>query len=97
MKAMSEKLKSWYEHLPDMLSGNITMPLTDMGKAPPMPGDIVSFLKGQFYVEGVTHSWNYGAGGEINISVSRGGIYTNGVFSKYEGITDKIVAFEEKN
>ena len=97
MKAMSEKLKSWYEHLPDMLSGNITMPLTDMGKEPPMPGDIVSFLKGQFYVEGVTHSWNYGAGGEINISVSRGGIYKNGIFSKYEGITDKIVAFEEKN
>lgn len=97
MKAMSEKLKNWYEHLPDMLSGNITMPLTDMGKEPPMPGNIVSFLKGQFYVEGVTHSWNYGAGGEINISVSRGGIYKNGIFSKYEGITDKIVAFEEKN
>jgi len=96
MKAMSEKLKSWYEHLPDMLSGNITMPLTDMGKEPPMLGDIVSFLKGQFYVEGVTHSWNYGAGGEINISVSRGGIYKNGIFSKYEGITDKIAAFEEK-
>ena len=61
-----------------------------------MPGDIVSFLKGEFYVEGVTHSWNYGAGGEVNISVSRGGIYTNGFFFKYEGITDKIAAFEEK-
>nr|DAW67055.1 MAG TPA: hypothetical protein [Herelleviridae sp.] len=97
IEAMSKKLKAWYENLPDMLSGNITMPLTDMGINPPMPGDIVSFLKGQFYVEGVTHSWNYGAGGEINISVSRGGIYKNGIFSKYEGITDKIVAFEEKN
>ena len=32
----------------------------------------------------------------MNISVSRGGIYTNGIFSKYEGVTDKIAAFEEK-
>ncbi|MGI5075955.1 hypothetical protein E4N71_11125 [Treponema vincentii] len=97
IESMSKKLKAWYENLPDMLSGNITMPLTDMGINPPMPGDIVSFLKGSFYVEGVTHSWNYGAGGEVNISVSRGGIYKNGKFSKYDGITDKIAAFEEKN
>jgi len=96
MAAMSKRLKNWYENLPDMLSGNITLALVDIGRQPPMPGDIVSFLKGQFYVEGVTHSWNYGAGGEVNISVSRGGIYKNGVFSKYEGITDKIAAFEEK-
>ena len=96
IEAMSKKLKAWYENLPDMLSGNITMPLVDTGVKPPMPGDIVSFLKGEFYVEGVTHSWNYGSGGDVNISVSRGGIYTNGIFSKYEGITDKIAAFEEK-
>ena len=97
IEAMSKKLKAWYENLPDMLSGNITMALVDTGTNPPMPGDIVSFLKGSFYVEGVNHSWNYGAGGEVNISVSRGGIYTNGKFSKYDGITDKIAAFEEKN
>lgn len=96
IEAMSKKLKAWYENLPDMLSGNITMPLVDTGGKPPMPGDIVSFLKGEFYVEGVAHSWNYGSGGDVNISVSRGGIYTNGIFSKYEGITDKIAAFEEK-
>ena len=96
MAAMSTRLKNWYENLPDMLSGNITLALVDTGGQPPMPGDIVSFLKGEFYVEGVTHSWNYGAGGEVNISVSRGGIYTNGFFFKYEGITDKIAAFEEK-
>ena len=96
IEAMSKKLKAWYENLSDMLSGNITMPLVDTGVKPPMPGDIVSFLKGEFYVEGVTHSWNYGSGGDVNISVSRGGIYTNGIFSKYEGITDKIAAFEEK-
>ena len=45
-----------------------------------MPGDIILFLGGEFYVEGVTHSWNYGAGGEINLSVSRGGKYENGSF-----------------
>lgn len=96
IEAMSKKLKSWYENLPDMLSGNITMPLVDTGASPPMPGDIVRFLKGEFYVEGVAHNWSYGAGGEVNISVSRGGMYTNGKFSKYDGITDKIAALEEK-
>ena len=46
-----------------------------------MPGDIVLFLGCEFYVEGITHSWNYGAGGEITISVSRGGKYNNGKFA----------------
>ena len=97
MTDMSKKLKEWFENLPEMLSGNITLSLVDLGVNPPLPGDIVQFLEGEFYVEGVTHSWNYGAGGEINLSVSRGGKYMNGVFSKYEGVTDIISNIEEKS
>ena len=80
MQEVSKKLKEWYENLPDMLSGSITLAMTDLNKKPIMPGDIILFLGGEFYVEGVTHSWNYGAGGEINLSVSRGGKYENGSF-----------------
>lgn len=86
MQKMSEKLKEWYEKLPEMLSGSITLAMTNWHEKDKssvisiMPGDVVLFLNGEFYVEGVTHSWNYGAGGEINLSVSRGGKYENGSF-----------------
>lgn len=80
MAEMSKKLKEWYENLPDMLSGTITLAMTDFDEKPIMPGDVVEFLSGEFYVEGVTHSWNYGAGGDISLTVSRGGKYENGKF-----------------
>jgi len=80
MQEMSEKLKEWYENLPDMLSGSVTLAMTDMNMRPIMPGDVIEVLGGEFYVEGVTHSWNYGQGGDINLSVSRGGKYQNGKF-----------------
>ena len=81
LKELSEKLKNWYEHLPDMLTGSITMAMSYQNTIAIMPGDIVLFLGCEFYVEGITHSWNYGAGGEITISVSRGGKYNNGKFA----------------
>lgn len=86
MEEISGKLKEWYENLPEMLSGSITLSMTDVLSSndknkPFMPGDVVKFLNGEFYVEGITHSWNYGSGGEINLSVGRGGKYTNGKFN----------------
>lgn len=83
MQEVSKKLKEWYENLPDMLNGSITLAMTDRHEKDKssvisiMPGDVVSFLNGEFYVEGITHSWNYGTGGEINLSVSRGGKYSD--------------------
>lgn len=81
MQETSEKLKDWYENLPDMLGGSITLAMTNPKTTPIMPGDIVLFLNGEFYVDGITHSWNYGSGGEINVSVSRGGKYNDGKFA----------------
>ena len=84
MAEMSEKLKEWYENLPDMLKGSITLSMVFDGNNATnkiQPGEVVSFLEGEFYVEGVTHSWNYGQGGEVNLSVSRGGKYVGGKFS----------------
>lgn len=72
----AKELKEMYEHLPDMVGGNITMSFYNRGEsAPIMCGDIVQFMGLQFYVDGVTHSWQYGQNGEINLSVSRGGVY----------------------
>ena len=81
MQDVANNLKEMYEHLPDMVGGNITMSFYNRGKsAPIMCGDIVQFMGLQFYVDGVTHSWTYGQNGEINLSVSRGGVYNSGTF-----------------
>ena len=90
MEQMSFNLKNWYEHLPDMLKGSIVLSLIFNNKINKIqPGEVVNFLSGYFYVEGVTHNWNYGSGGEINLSVSRGGKYLGGEFKgQIENITD---------
>jgi len=78
MQKIASELKEMYEHLPDMVGGNITMSFYNRGEsAPIMCGDIVQFMGLQFYVDGVTHSWTYGQNAEINLSVSRGGVYDN--------------------
>lgn len=92
-----ESLKNWYENLPDMLSGSISMVMDYQNGASIMPGDVVKFLNGEFYVEGITHSWNYGSGGEINLSVSRGGSYTAGKFSKLKEVGKLSVLLEGIN
>ena len=76
----TKKLASWYENLPDMLKGSISLAMTyEDGFI--QPGEIIKFLGGEFYVNGITHNWNYGSGGEINLNVSRGALYTSGKFS----------------
>ena len=79
----NERIAEWFGRLDDMLSGTIDLAMTyDNTTKPIQPGDVVGFLGGQFYVEGVSHSWNYGGNGDISLSVSRGGKYTNtGAFS----------------
>ena len=85
----TEEIASWYGNLDEMLSGSITLAMTyrnDTDRI--MPGDVVEFLGGQFYVDGVSHSWTYNGGGEINLSVSRGGAYTeSGFWAKPLNIT----------
>ena len=79
MQKITKKLKEWFGNLPDMLKGSFTLAMNYTNNLI-QPGCKIKFLSGEFYVEGVTHSWNYGAGGEINIAVSRGGKYEGGKF-----------------
>lgn len=94
MAELSQKLHDWYKNLPDMLSGSITLAMTfsnEAGQNPIQVGEAVKFLGGEFYVDGISHSWNYGEGGEINLSVSRGGTYAGGRFcGKIANLTSSI-------
>lgn len=90
MEQMSRNLKEWYENLPEMVKGSVTLSMVFNNEINRVqPGEIIGFLSGEFYVEGVTHNWSYGSGGSINLSVSRGGKYSGGQFKgKIENITD---------
>ncbi len=89
MTNATANLVEWFSHLDEMPKGSITLALTYKdGNGFIMPGDRVSFLGMEFYVEGISHSWTYNGGGEINLSVSRGGVYDeSGAWSRAENIT----------
>ena len=88
MKGATEQIAAWYGNLDEMLSGSITLAMTyRTGGGRIMPGDVVEFMGHKFYVDGISHSWTYNGGGEINLSVSRGGIYDEeGNWSGHKGI-----------
>ena len=61
----------------------------------PMCGEIVSFLGGEFYVNEVEHTWNFGGNPETKLTVSRGGNYEKKKFAPLEGITKRYVLFKQ--
>ena len=90
-------MREWFGNLDRMMNGSITLAMTYNDDRPIMPGEVIGFLGGQFYVEGISHSWNYGQGGDINLSVSRGGDYDKGgKFHPFNGISEKINLLENK-
>lgn len=96
LAAVNEQLKGWFGRLDEMLSGSITLAMTYSDDKPIMPGEVVEFLGGQFYVEGISHSWTYGQGDDINLSVSRGGEYYMGEFSPLTDFTKNMKLLENK-
>lgn len=93
MKNAAATLKSWYEHNIDFLSGNISMmvpgdEVTDDSIEEVYLGDKVEIegLDGEFYVEGVSHTWTYGSTLVANLSVTRG----------YDYGQDKKIEFKDK-
>lgn len=91
----NERLQEWFGDLERMLSGSITIAMT-YDNTPIMPGEKVKFLGGEFYVEGISHNWTYGQGGNINLSVSRGGEYQDGSFTPLKDFTKRIKLLETK-
>lgn len=94
---INKNMREWFGNLDRMMSGSITLAMTYNDDRPIMPGEVIGFLGGQFYVEGISHSWNYGQGGDINLSVSRGGDYDKGgKFHPFNGISEKINLLENR-
>ncbi|MBQ2528842.1 MAG: CHAP domain-containing protein [Treponema sp.] len=87
LAGLSAQLKDWYADLPDMLTGDLNIAMSCEDRLI-MPGELVHFAGGYFYVDAISHSWNYGSGGTINVSLSRGGLYDNGKFAPFENVTD---------
>lgn len=92
---MTEEIRNYYCHLPQMLSGNITLAMEYGAEHWVMPGSKVKVLGGEFYVDGISHSWSYGGGGEINLAISRGGKYNDGNFSPLKDFTKALKLLEE--
>lgn len=94
LQETSREMQEWFGKLDEMLSGSITLAMTYGRAKPIMPGEKISFLGCEFYVEGISHSWTYGNGGDITLSVSRGGDYSGGIFAKPENISSNMKLIE---
>lgn len=93
-KVLNKRLMNWYGHLEEMLKGTITLS-TIMAEQMPMCGEIVSFLGGEFYVNEVEHTWNFGGNPETKLTVSRGGDYSKKKFAQLKGITKRYSIFKK--
>lgn len=97
MKDLNDAMRDWYSRLDDMLSGTILLSMTydDNYDNYINPGDKIRLLGGEFYVEGIAHSWSYGGNGTISLSVSRGGRYdSQGNFSILKNVSQKVKLLE---
>ncbi|MAH44791.1 hypothetical protein CMI37_03130 [Candidatus Pacearchaeota archaeon] len=75
MKNLSSMLLGWFQNNDEFLSGTVAM----MSKADsPRPGERLSFLEGEFYVESCSHSWRYEQAMETQLSLTRGYRYSSG-------------------
>lgn len=97
---LNKRLMNWYGHLEEMLKGTITISTIvnkeeSKDEKTPMCGEIVSFLGGEFYVNEVEHTWNFGGNPETKLTVSRGGNYEKKKFALLEGITKRYVLFKQ--
>ena len=94
LQETSKEMKEWFGKLDEMLSGSITLAMTYGKTKPIMPGEKISFLGCEFYVEGISHSWTYGNNGDITLSVSRGGDYSNGIFARPKNLSGNMKLIE---
>lgn len=93
MKAMNVNMQQWFGYLDEMYRGSVSLAMTG-STSRITAGKVVSFLGGQFYVEGVAHSWEYGRGGDVNLSLTRGGNYKEGKFIAFTDFTTQTALLE---
>jgi LysM repeat protein len=87
LKTINHRLSYWYGRLDDFYSGTVGIAyLYDTKKAysenlNPEVGGVIDMIGGQFYTEGVQHSWSFGGPHRLTLQVSRG--------ANYKGWTEK--------
>lgn len=100
LQALNERLQEWYSNLPNMFYGTITIIAKDkkssvnLYRELPETGEKISFMGGEFYVEGTEHKWSNGGNTEITLIVSRGGVYSENGFEKFNEIAQKYRIIE---
>lgn len=80
LEVLNSNLNKYYSRLDEMLTGSIS--LVNQWKDFIQVGEVIKFNDNYFYVTSVSHNWKYGSNGTITLTVDRGGIYEDGVFSK---------------
>ena len=77
---VAQTLKNWYEHNDRFASGVISYMVPSNVELDPRIGDKIAIegLDAYFYVEGVSHQWNYGGPLQGSASVTRGWKKTGG-------------------
>ena len=93
-ETLNQRLLNWYGHLDEMYKGTVTL-ATVLKEKMPMCGEVVSFLGGEFYVNDVEHTWNYGGNPETKLTVSRGGDYSSKKFGQLKNITKRYSIFKK--
>lgn len=81
MRELSQKLLRWYEPNSEFLNG--TIKLHSMADNYMRIGDKLAFMGGEFYIEGVSRSWRYGASMNTVATITRGGKYS--AAGEYDG------------
>jgi len=98
MQELSERLFNWYSNNANFLTGTLTIMSVENEefKAVPRIGEKIGFLGGEFYIEAVRSSWEYGGVMTKSLSLSRGYMYdsSGNQVSPIEQIGPKIGVLE---
>lgn len=85
---LNKELRTWYENLDEMYNLTLTVLNVD-GEA--IIGNKLKFLKGEFYLTGIDHQWQYGDSVRLTYHCERGGNYESGSFSKLKNVSEKLL------
>lgn len=90
---LNARAGEWFGCMDEMYSGNIICVNVDC-RSYAKTGERVRLGSNEFYVISEKHNWAYGTSPTVEYSVDRGGIYTNGKFSKCARISKFLGEFE---
>jgi hypothetical protein len=101
IQSLSNQLYNWFNNNIEFLTGTVTIMNVESADHPHYPqiGQRLGFLEGEFYIEEVRRSWQYGGSMTATLSVSRGFMYssTGEQRQPIDKIGQKIGVLEKQN